>query len=86
MHQERETRLLSEECTCLLAARIGTLDAAIVDGSLAGTDKGSQVIKALIKHVKNVVPDALNSIDETLDLTEVNRNDLEDAIKSFSIS
>ena len=85
MHQEPGNggRTLSESCVALLAASTGALDGTIDDGGLAGTELGSKVMEGLLEHVKTVAPDAVNEIDETLDISPAGRAVLVEAIDSF---
>lgn len=85
MHQTPASgiRLLSESCSVLLAASRGYLGASIDEGIVAGTKEGNDLVTDLLAHVKREAPSAMESIDETLDLTPAIRDDIENAIKSF---
>jgi len=85
MHQEvgRGGRTLSESCTALLAASSGYLDNAVDSGKLAGTESGQELLDSLLEHVQKHAPDALATIDQTLDLSEEIKRELMNSIKSF---
>merc|ERR1712176_1036840 len=72
MHQPSASgaRKLSESCVALLAASCGALNDSIDDGVLAGTDKGTQLMLGLLDHVNNSLPECMEEIDSTLDITE----------------
>ena len=88
MHQEagKGGRTLSETCTALLAASKGFLDSAIDEGKLAGTAEGRQLIADMLDHVLKVAPDAMATIDQTLDLPEETKQEILDAVESFFAS
>jgi len=82
MHQEgAEVRTLSENCVVLLAASLGVFGETLRQGGTAGTTLGQDTIKELIHHVKTSAPDAMAEIDESLDLSESVRKELETIIK-----
>mmetsp|Transcript_18096 Transcript_18096/g.25499 ORF Transcript_18096/g.25499 Transcript_18096/m.25499 type:complete len:679 (+) Transcript_18096:132-2168(+) len=85
MHQEagKGGRSLGESCIALLAASKGALDDTIDAGHLAGTEAGNAVIQDLLNHVKKAVPDALEEVNKTFDMSAETKKDLEDAIDSF---
>ena len=85
MYQEpgRGGRTLAESCVALLAASTGALDDTIDAGGLAGTEKGQSTMRDLFSHVIKVALDAVNEIDETLDITPTSRRELVEAIDSF---
>lgn len=85
MHQEagKGGRTLSETCTALLAASKGYLDDAVDEGKLAGTEGGNGLIDDMLKHTMTVAPDAMATIDTTLDLSDETETAILDAIKSF---
>lgn len=87
MYQEDDTkRMLWEECTCLLAARMGVLDASIQAGRGVGTTEGKELLKQLLANVQNTVaPDILREINETFELNLVAKKALESSIQSFFI-
>eukprot|EP00746_Dinoflagellata_sp_MGD_P046930 gnl/MRDRNA2_/MRDRNA2_21563_c0_seq1.p1 gnl/MRDRNA2_/MRDRNA2_21563_c0~~gnl/MRDRNA2_/MRDRNA2_21563_c0_seq1.p1 ORF type:complete len:437 (-),score=100.98 gnl/MRDRNA2_/MRDRNA2_21563_c0_seq1:115-1386(-) len=78
-------RTLSESCVALLAASIGALDDILDAGGLANTEKGQQAVKKMLKYVCNEAPSAMKEIDESLDVTDATRKELEEAIRSFFI-
>jgi len=83
MHQEMEEgRTLSENCVCLLAASLGSFSDTVRQGGTAGTELGQSVVKGLIGHAWQYVPDAMLEIDNSLDLTPSVRSKLEDMIKN----
>ena len=88
MHQKEGSggRSLSESCTVLLAASKGHLDDAIDEGKTAGTEAGQLLIEALLDHVQKVAPNAMASIDQTLDLAEETQKEIMEAIESFFTS
>lgn len=85
MHQEpgHAGRSLSESCVALLAASSGALDKTIDSGALAGTEEGKITMEKLLEHVKEAVPEAMKEIDESLDIKESTRGEVESAIKTF---
>jgi F0F1-type ATP synthase alpha subunit len=84
MHQEsNEMRKLSHECTALLAASRGHLDAVLAKGGLAGTAEGRQAIDGLIDFVEQNASGVVTEIDSTLDMSVEGRSTLEDAITSY---
>ena len=87
MYQDDDTtRMLWEECTCLLAARMGVLDASIQAGHGVGTTEGKQLLEKLLGHVqKTVAPDILREINNTFELNPVAMKALESSIQSFFI-
>eukprot|EP00746_Dinoflagellata_sp_MGD_P024754 gnl/MRDRNA2_/MRDRNA2_158123_c0_seq1.p1 gnl/MRDRNA2_/MRDRNA2_158123_c0~~gnl/MRDRNA2_/MRDRNA2_158123_c0_seq1.p1 ORF type:complete len:705 (+),score=142.22 gnl/MRDRNA2_/MRDRNA2_158123_c0_seq1:37-2151(+) len=76
-------RTLSESCVALLAAQIGALNNIVDEGSLAGTEKGQSTVKDLLDYVWTQSPAAMKDIDESLDISNQTRADLEDKIRSF---
>ena len=83
-HQEGgEERSLSENCVVLIAARSGALDDTIKEGGTAGTELGKEAISKLIEHVRKAAPDALNGIDESLDLNSSIKDELETIVKEY---
>ena len=81
MHQEAgDERSLSENCVLLLAASMLVLDDIVEKGGTAGTDLGRDAIQGLIAHVRETAPKAMEEIDETLDLSEEVRSELEGII------
>ena len=82
MHQEAgDERTLSENAVALLAASLRVLDETITNGGEAGTELGQNTMKSLLEHVNNAAPDALSEIDNSLDLSESVRTELEKVIK-----
>lgn len=75
-----ERRALSENAVLLLAASIGALDEVVRAGGKAGTAEGADATQKLLEDVKVAVPDAMEEIDRTFDLTEEVRDKLEAAI------
>ena len=75
-----ERRPLSENAVVLLAASIGALDEVVRAGGKAGTTEGAKTIQKLIADVKATVPDAMEEIDRSLDLTDEVKDKLEVAI------
>jgi mevalonate kinase len=75
-----ERRPLSENAVVLLAASIGALDEVVRAGGKAGTTEGAETIQKLIADVKATVPDAMEEIDRSLDLTDEVKDKLEVAI------
>jgi len=75
-----EIRSLSENAVVLLAASIGALDEVVRAGGKAGTTDGTEAIQKLLEDVKATVPDAIEEIDRTLDLTDEVKDKLEVAI------
>ena len=75
-----ERRPLSENAVVLLAASIGALDEVVRAGGKAGTIEGAEAIQKLISDVRATVPDAMEEIDRTLDLTDELKDSLEVAI------
>ena len=75
-----ERRPLSENAVVLLAASIGALDEVVRAGGKAGTAEGAEAIQKLIADVRTTVPDAMEEIDRTLDLTDEIKDALEVAI------
>ena len=71
-------------CVLLLAASMLVLDDLVEKGGTAGTDLGRDAIQGLIAHVRETAPKALEEIDETLDLSEEVRSELEGIIKAHS--
>jgi len=65
-----EARKLSEECIALLAASQGYLD-------------GQTTMGGLMAHVEREVPEIVDSIDTTLDLSLDERSELEKSIKGY---
>ncbi len=83
MHQGiGEERSLSENCIMLLAASLGVLDDTVKEGGTAGTEQGRDTVKELLDHVQKQASLAMSEIDSSLDLSEANRSELEDVIKS----
>ena len=76
-------RRLAESCIALLAAKEGHLDAAVSNGALAGTKKGETLIRNLLDHVATFSGDAMDNIDDTLEISAESRLRLKDAIVSF---
>jgi len=85
MHQPptSEARKLSESCVALLAASSGALDTSIDNGVLAGSEKGTRLMRGLLDHVNESIPDCLKKIDTTLDFTEEIKGSVEKAIKLY---
>ena len=85
MHQEEGEggRILSESCIALLAASNGFLDDAVDGGKLAGTEAGQQIMGNMIDHVKSSAPDALATIDESLDLSDDTKKAVLEALESY---
>ena len=85
MHQEdgKGGRILSESCIALLAASSGLLDDAVDNGNLAGSEAGQQIMENMLEHVRSNAPDALASIDESLDLSTESKKEVLGAIESF---
>ena len=85
MHQEdgKGGRILSESCTALLAATNGSLDDAVDAGTLAGSEAGQEIMDSMIEHVKSSAPDALATIDQSLDLSDDTKKEVLQAIDSF---
>lgn len=82
MHQEAgDERTLSENAVALLAASLRVLDETITNGGEAGTELGQNTMRSLLEHVNNAAPDALSEIDNSLDLSESVRTELEKVIK-----
>lgn len=82
MHQEAgDERTLSENAVALLAASLRVLDETIQNGGEAGTELGQNTMRSLLEHVNNAAPDALSEIDNSLDLSESVRTELEKVIK-----
>jgi F0F1-type ATP synthase alpha subunit len=75
-----ERRSLSENVVVLLAASTGALDEVVRAGGKAGTASGAEAIQKLLEDVKAIVPEAMEEIDRTLDLTDEVRDRLEVAI------
>merc|ERR1712176_110616 len=67
MHQppSAEARRLSESCVALLAASSGELDSSIDNGILAGSEEGTRLMRGLLDHVNESIPDCLEEIDTT---------------------
>jgi len=76
-------RRLSESCVALLAASEGHLDDSVAAGILAGTEEGEKLMQGLADHVLLVAADAVDEVDESMDLTESARDDIRRAIASF---
>ena len=85
MHQEAGNggRKLSESCTVLLAASKGFLDDAIDSGKLAGTDEGRKLIEDMLDSVWKTAPQAMDQIDETLDIEEDVQKQITGALETF---
>ena len=85
VHQEEGHggRTLAESCAVLLAAQNGLLNDSIDAGHLAGTKEGQEVVDKLLQHMKDTVPTAMESINETLDATPEVKKELEDALDAF---
>ena len=85
MHQPptTEARNLSESCVALLAASSGALDESIDKGVVAGSEEGTQLIRGLLDHVNESIPDAMDEIDRTLDFTEETKATIEEAINAY---
>jgi hypothetical protein len=85
MHQKAGEggRLLSESCAVLLAASRGYLDDVVASGATAGTDEGRKTVDGILKHLWVEIPRTMSKIDETLDMTNIQQKQIEDAIKSF---
>ncbi|GKY91976.1 hypothetical protein MPSEU_000169200 [Mayamaea pseudoterrestris] len=78
-------RRLSESCVLLLAATTGILDAAVASGATPGSDRGERAVKGLLKHVLQSAPDALATIDQTLDMTDKVKEPIMAALNSYSV-
>jgi len=85
MHQPPASgaRKLSESCVALLAAASGALDTSIDNGVVAGSEEGTQLIRGLLEHVNESIPECLEEIDTTLDFTEEVKGSIEEAIKAY---
>mmetsp|Transcript_3872 Transcript_3872/g.6065 ORF Transcript_3872/g.6065 Transcript_3872/m.6065 type:complete len:646 (+) Transcript_3872:63-2000(+) len=85
MNQEPNegARSLAETCVTLLAASSGALDHIIESGSLAGSDTGRTTVKKMVEYVSSKAPDAMDNINESLDLDPAVRKEIEDAIASY---
>ena len=85
MHQPptSEARKLSESCVVLLAASSGALDSTIDNGVLAGSEEGTRIIRGLLDHVNESIPDCLEEIDTTLDFSEEMKDSVVKAINSY---
>jgi len=85
MHQPPASgaRKLSESCVVLLAASSGALNDIIDSGVLAGSDEGTQLMRGILDHVNKSIPDCLNEIDSTLDLTDKTKGNIEEEIRKF---
>eukprot|EP00535_Pseudo-nitzschia_heimii_P001541 CAMPEP_0197186164 /NCGR_PEP_ID=MMETSP1423-20130617/13338_1 /TAXON_ID=476441 /ORGANISM="Pseudo-nitzschia heimii, Strain UNC1101" /LENGTH=682 /DNA_ID=CAMNT_0042637393 /DNA_START=162 /DNA_END=2210 /DNA_ORIENTATION=- len=85
MHQppSAEARRLSESCVALLAASSGELDSSIDNGILAGSEEGTRLMRGLLDHVNDSIPDCLEEIDTTLDFTEKSKESIKNAIKIY---
>lgn len=85
MHQPSSSgsRSLSESCVALLAASGGHLNDDVDNGNVAGTAEGEKLMKRLLEHVNLEAPTAMSEIDSSQDLTDITRESIEDAIKSF---
>jgi len=84
MHQNPgEVRSLSENCVVLLASSLGLLDATVKEGGTGGTEMGTEKIKSLLNHVWQSSPSSMEDIDQTLDLSDSVRSELETIIKEF---
>ena len=85
MHQPPSTqaRKLSESCVALLAASSGQLDTNIDNGILAGSEEGTRLMRGILDHVNESIPECLEEIDTTLDFTEKTKESIMDAIKSY---
>jgi len=85
MHQPpaSEARKLSESCVALLAASSGALDTSIDNGVLAGSEDGTRLMRGLLDHINESIPDCLEEIDTTLDFTEETKGSIEEAIKAY---
>ena len=75
-----ERRSLSENVVVLLAASIGALDEVVRAGGKAGTADGAEAIQKLLEDIKAIVPEAMEEIDISLDLTDEVKDKLEVAI------
>eukprot|EP00980_Cylindrotheca_fusiformis_P008267 scaffold1736_cov127-Cylindrotheca_fusiformis.AAC.81 len=82
MHQPPSSgsRLLSESTVLLLAASRGYLGESVDKGVVAGTKEGEDLVTDLLAHVKREAPNAIESIDSTLDFTDESRIEVESAI------
>ena len=76
-------RTLSEECICLLAARMGCLDDAVKAAHGSGTSEGKQLVEKLISFVKLNNSIIVREIDDTFDLDEAGKAGLESSIRAF---
>ena len=81
MHQSDGVILdLAEECICLLAASLGALDEIVVAEKYAGSYEGSRVLEGLLETVRSTIPQVLDEINSSLDMTDSNKELLERAI------
>ena len=87
LHQEDgDVRSLSENVAVLLATYMGELDSVVRDGATAGSVEGQKAVDGLIEYAKKNAEGAMEEIDETLDLGEGAREELEGAIRSYFAS
>ena len=86
LHQEPGSgaRRLSDSCALLLAASEGLLDSAVqAESVVAGQEAGAELLVGILHHLRTSIPDVLEEIDATLDLTEENRRRLLEALRAF---
>lgn len=84
MHQTPEqTRTLSQECVTLIAASRGYFDKVLQEGGKAGTSKGQEVVNDLLEFVEKRAKDAVDAIDESLEMTVEDMATIENAIDAY---
>ena len=84
MHQSPgQTRALSQECVCLIAASRGHFDKIIQEGGKAGTTKGHAHVKGLMEFVEKKCSSTMSAIDVTLVMSLEDFAMIENAIKDY---
>ena len=84
MHQTPEqTRALSQECVCLIAASRGHFDKIIQEGGKAGTAKGHAHVAGLLEFVEKKCILTMAAIDKTLEMSLEDFASIENAIKDY---
>ena len=84
MHQTPEqTRKLSQECVCLIAASRGYFDKVLQEGGKAGTSKGQEIVNGMMEFVESRANDALIAIDESLEMSLEDLATIENAIEAY---
>merc|ERR1712238_29798 len=76
-------RLLSENCVALLASSLGLLDKYVQNDGCFDQDVKLKVIQELLAHVRQSIPETMDEIDETLELTSSMQSEVESVIKQF---